>query len=73
VLCDFEDVKLPAADGATISGVRARCRRCDHVTESFGRENRSRLRCLALMREECGLAEDNFYEAANENQMEVPL
>jgi hypothetical protein len=42
-------------------GVRATCSRCDHETESFGTGPKSRVRCVLLLREECPLAEENFY------------
>jgi len=56
--CTVSDVTI---DGKP--GVRAECSYCDHVTESFGRGEGSRKRCLALMKEECpeGEGEDNYY------------
>ena len=41
--------------------VRAVCSRCGHETMSFGESEDSVTRCLALMREECPLGENNFY------------
>ena len=42
-------------------GVIAACTECNHETKSKGESVRSRLRCLALLREECPKGKDNFY------------
>jgi len=42
-------------------GVRAVCARCGHETESYGVEEGSVKRCMAVMREECPKKESNFY------------
>lgn len=46
-----------------IPSVRARCSRCDHVTESGGTHAASVIRCLALMREQCPAKARHFYTA----------
>jgi len=60
VPCDIEEVELEG-DYGVVDGVRAHCTRCGHQTESFGRGENSKTRCLALMREECPNAEHNYY------------
>lgn len=42
-------------------GVVASCTRCGHETQSYGQEEASVKRCLALLREECPNGESNFY------------
>jgi hypothetical protein len=39
----------------------AQCVRCGHQTMSFGDGDSSETRCLALLRDECGRNESNFY------------
>lgn len=63
---EFEEVRLENEDGRTQPGVRATCSRCDHATESFGTSDRSRRRCLALLRDECPNNEENYYVDASE-------
>jgi hypothetical protein len=47
--------------------VIAECGRCGHTTQSFGTEEKSVKRCLALLREECPEGETgNFYVQADE-------
>jgi hypothetical protein len=58
---EIEEVELENEDGRMQDGVRARCTRCDHETEAYGRTGKSRRRCLVLMREECPQNEENFY------------
>ena len=36
----------------------------DHSTESYGTGDKSVKRCLALMRDECPMGENNFYVEA---------
>jgi hypothetical protein len=48
-------------EGFDVEGVEATCRKCGHVTESFGTDDPSIVRCLVLMREECPKKEWNFY------------
>lgn len=57
----IEEVELDNDEGREVPGVRATCSECDHETESFGTGERSRRRCLALMREECPEDRENFY------------
>ena len=64
------DVEISYADlegeRRPVPGVVARCTRCDHTVESFGTSGRSIRRCLALLREECPMDEENFYVADDE-------
>jgi hypothetical protein len=46
---------------AWVDGVTAKCSRCDHTTEAFGRSEASVRRCLFLLREECPMGESNYY------------
>ena len=62
VECSIEEVELENDRGFMVEGVCATCSRCDHQVESFGTGEASRLRCLAVMREECPEGERNFYE-----------
>lgn len=59
--CEIEECVLKSDKGVDIKGVRVTCSRCGHSTESFGREEKSVKRCLALLREECPEDETNFY------------
>jgi len=59
--CEIEEVELENDEGFEVAGVCATCTKCGHQTESFGTEGASIRRCLALMREECPLGEQNFY------------
>jgi hypothetical protein len=52
--------------GRERDGVRATCSRCDHAVESRGQTDRSRRRCLALLREECPNNEENYYVDADD-------
>jgi hypothetical protein len=61
VTCTIEEIELENDEGRDIDGVVATCSRCGHETESYGTGDNSRLRCLALMREECPNGENNFY------------
>ena len=63
VECEVEEVELINDNGRTVTGIRVTCSKCDHVTESYGTGPASVKRCLALMREECELNEENFYTA----------
>ena len=54
---DIEDEET----GREVDGVRATCSKCGHTTESFGVEEDSIRRCLAMMRKECPQNENNFY------------
>lgn len=63
VACNIQKVYLEG-DYDDILGTLAICSRCDHQTESFGTTERSIRRCLVLMREECPLDEENYYQDA---------
>lgn len=60
-LCTIQETELENDEGILVESVQAVCQHCDHETESFGTSEASRRRCLVLMREECPLAEENFY------------
>jgi hypothetical protein len=60
--------------GRHVAGVSAECSECEHVTESFGTDERSRVRCLAQLRDECPRGENNWYvddESEDEDEAEV--
>jgi len=61
VLCKVLETELENDEGRRIEGVIVTCQRCDHETQSFGTSERSVNRCLVLLREECGLEENNYY------------
>jgi len=61
VECEIHFEDLETEDGRVVPGVRAICTRCGHETESFGTEDASVRRCLAVMREECPEMERNYY------------
>lgn len=46
-------------------GVIAACTECKHETQSKGETDRSRRRCLALMREQCPEGKEYFYVDAD--------
>lgn len=48
-------------------GVIAACTECDHETQSKGETEKSRKRCLALMREQCPEGKENFYVDGDED------
>jgi len=64
--CEIEEVILENEDGRKVPGIRATCSNCSHTTESFGVNDNSVKRCLALMREECPEDEENFYVAEDD-------
>jgi hypothetical protein len=67
VKVDIEEVDdVEDEHGRERDGVRAVCSRCDHKVESFGQTDRSRRRCLALLREECPNNEENYYADADD-------
>ena len=61
VPCTVEEITLEGDHGGEIPSVQATCSRCEHQTESYGTEEASILRCLALMREECPEDKKNWY------------
>lgn len=77
----IEEVDIENEDGREVEGVRATCLECDHETESFGTGERSRRRCLALLREECPSDYGNHYSdsavqggmGATEHEARIPL
>lgn len=52
-----------------VDGVEVTCQRCGHCTESYGTDEPSILRSLALLREECPNGESNFYVDEDEEPM----
>ncbi len=58
---EINETTLTNDDDRDVDGVIAYCSKCGHETESYGTGDNSRLRCLALMREECPNGERNFY------------
>jgi hypothetical protein len=69
VLCDVQTVMLENEQGREIESIEAVCSRCEWTTQSLGTGESSRLRCLALMREECPEAENNFYLESSELEL----
>lgn len=69
VYCVIEETTLEG-DYGDVEGVRAKCQRCGHITESYGVSDASKRRCLALMHDQCPAGESNFYEedTGHENQ-----
>jgi hypothetical protein len=63
---EISDVELENDSGLLIPSVQAVCQRCYHETESYGTDEPSIKRCLALMREECPENENNWYFDDNE-------
>jgi hypothetical protein len=63
VICEIEECDLDNENDNLIPGVRATCSKCGHQTEAFGTSERSIIRCLAQMREECPEGEKNYYVA----------
>ena len=61
VTCDIGETTLINDEGLDVESVEATCQRCGHMTESFGTDEPSILRCLALMREECPRGQWNWY------------
>jgi hypothetical protein len=62
VECKIEEVELENDQGRNVPGVKATCGVCGHVTESFGTGEKSRKRCLVVMRQECPEGCENFYK-----------
>jgi hypothetical protein len=62
---DIHQTELEDDEGREVDSVRAECTRCGHDTESYGISDRSRRRCLVLMREGCPRGERNFYVDAD--------
>jgi hypothetical protein len=60
VRCSIDEIEMDG-DFGPVAGVFASCSRCAYETESFGTDEASVRRCLALMREECPNGECNFY------------
>jgi len=67
IACDVQEVEMEG-DYGIVAGVRVTCRKCGHETESYGTDERSIRRCLALMNEECECGEDNFYVAEGDGR-----
>lgn len=67
VKVSIEETELEG-DYGPVPGVAATCSECGHETESFGTSDRSRRRCLVLMREECPDGANNFYVDEDEDE-----
>ena len=66
IACEVERTEI-SKDGRTGKGVVVTCGECGHCEESFGQEEKSVKRCLALLRENCPEgAENNFYVDEND-------
>ena len=61
IKCEIIEDSEPNDYGTETPCIRAICSRCGHETMSYGDSEESIRRCLALMREECPLDENNFY------------
>lgn len=62
MICNVNEVMLENERGRDTEGVRVTCSKCQKSEESYGRENKSVKRCLALLNENCD--EGNFYVVA---------
>jgi hypothetical protein len=61
VRCTILETKVKNDYGQMVAGTRAECMRCDKVTESAGTGDKSIKRCLAMLRADCPMSEENFY------------
>lgn len=66
VYCELDEITLENDFGYEVESVEVTCRKCQHTTESYGVGDASVSRCLALLAEECPLAESNWYVIDNE-------
>jgi len=66
--CVVDYVDLTNDRGHDIPGVIVTCKRCTHEEESFGEGDNSVRRCLALLRENCPMGENNFYVEEGEGE-----
>ncbi len=48
-------------EGREVDAVAVTCSKCGHETISWGQDEPSVKRCLALLNEECPKGENNFY------------
>lgn len=70
VECTVKYQEVENDNGQMIDGVVVECGRCEHTVESCGTSSRSVRRCLALLREECAMGEDNYYVTEDPEDME---
>ena len=61
VECTIEITVELNDENREVEAVTATCSRCGHSIMSYGTGPSSVRRCLALMREECEMGENNFY------------
>lgn len=61
VNASIEEQVLTNDSGQPVPGVVATCSKCGEQTESFGTGEKSRKRCLVLLKENCPNEENNFY------------
>jgi hypothetical protein len=65
IKCDITETTLEGDYGNGVESITATCSKCGHYTESYGTEEGSIKRCLALMNEECPKRENNYYVEAS--------
>jgi len=61
--CEVNYEEIEDEDGRKGDGVIVTCGECGMSQQSFGTSERSVRRCLVLLRENCSMAETNFYVA----------
>lgn len=61
IKCQITETTLEGEYGNDVESVTATCSKCGHTTESYGTEESSIKRCLALMNDECPKGENNYY------------
>jgi len=65
IACTVTRCDLENDDGFEVEGVVVRCTRCDLAAKSYGTSDRSVRRSLLLLRQRCGLGEENYYVAGD--------
>lgn len=73
VQVDVEEVELENDRGVKIDGIKLTCGRCGHEVEVFGTRESSVRRGCAMLRDECPLAERNFYVGAAPDSKESKI
>ena len=63
ITCTMYEMMDENDEGHDVSAVVVTCSKCGHETTSWGTEEPSVNRCLALMNAECPRGENNFYIA----------
>lgn len=62
VQATVDRILMPTDDAGLQVGVRVTCESCGHQVECRGSGPRSVRKALAMLREECPLGEENWYE-----------